>query len=131
MSANFAALTPAEKSTMHGRMTEWTALGPVQRREARLNYAQTRDVPVDEKKAQWQAYQALSPEQKQRLAAGAPGSTGGAAPAVTPVARDKLAAVPVTRSEAARPAHAASRPAAARPVAPRPLAPASLAAPRP
>ena len=126
MSANFATLTPSEKTTMHGRMTEWTALGPEQRREARLNYAQTRDVPLDEKKAQWQAYQALSPEEKKHLAAGAPGTTGGAAPAVTPVARNKLAAVPVTRSEAARPAHAASLA-----VAPRPLAPSSMAAPRP
>lgn len=126
MSANFSTLTPAEKATMHGRMTEWTALGPEQRREARLNYAQTRDLPLDEKKAQWQAYQALSPEQKKHLAAGAPGTTGGAAPAVTPVSKDKLAAVPVTRSEAARPAHAASRP-----VAPRPHAPASTAAPKP
>ena len=130
MSANFASLTPAEKVKMHGRMTEWTALGPEQRRQARLNYAQTRDLPAGEKNAQWQAYQALSPEQKRKLAAGAPGTTGGAAPAVTPVAPEKLAAVPVTRSELPRPANAASRPQAPRPILPRPMAPASMAAPR-
>ena len=130
MSANFASLTPSEKATMHGRMTEWTALGPEQRRQARLNFAQTKDVPVDEKKAQWQAYQALSPEQKRQLAAGAPATTGGAARAVTPVAPAKLAAVPITRSD---PAHTASaaRPHVASPFPVKPLSPASAAIPRP
>ena len=130
MSANFANLTPSEKATMHGRMTEWTALGPEQRRQARLNFAQTKDVPVDEKKAQWQAYQALSPEQKRQLAAGAPATTGGAARAVTPVAPAKLAAVPITRSD---PAHAASaaRPPGASTFPVKPRSPASAAIPRP
>ena len=126
LSSNFDSLTPAERTTLHARMTEWTALKPEQRSQARLNFAQTKDLSADEKKAQWQAYQALSPEQKQQLAAEAPGKPGGAARAVTPVAPEKLAAVPVTRSEAAKPVAQASKPTPARaPVAPKPLAPAS------
>lgn len=117
LSANFPSLTPSERSVLHGRMTDWTALNPEQRSQARLNFAQTKDLSAEEKKAQWQAYQALSPEQKQHLAATAPQKPGGAARAVTPVAPEKLAAVPVTRSEAAKPALAASRPSAMRPVA--------------
>ena len=130
MSANFAGLSPTEKATIHGRMTEWTALGPEQRRQARLNFAQTKDVPLDEKKAQWNAYQALSPEQKRQLAADAPGTPGGAARAITPVAPAKLAAVPVTRSEPAHPASAA-RPQVVRPLPPKPVAPASAVSLRP
>ena len=129
LSANFPNLNPTERSVLHGRMTDWTALKPEQRSQARLNFAQTKDLSADEKKAQWLAYQALSPEQKQQLAATAPQKPGGAARAVTPVAPEKLAAVPVTRSEAAKPALAASRPtvvhrvpAAAAPVASAPLA---------
>ena len=52
-------------------------------------------------------YQALSPEQKQQLAAGGQVLPGGAAPALKPVDPKKLAAVPVTRSE---PASAARSP---------------------
>ena len=130
MSAYFANLSPTDQAKMHGRMTEWTALGPEQRRQARLNFAQTKDVPLDEKKAQWNAYQALSPEQTRQLAADAPGTPGGAARAVTPVAPAKLAAVPVTRSEPAHPASAA-RPHVVRPLPPKPLAPASALPTRP
>ncbi|NVO07526.1 MAG: hypothetical protein HXX19_17105, partial [Rhodoferax sp.] len=47
--------------------------------------------------ANWEAYQALSPEDRKKLADGAKGKPVGAAVAVKPVAADKLAAVPVTR----------------------------------
>ena len=108
LSQNHPNLSAAEQATLHGRMTEWAALSPAQRNQARLNFAQTKSLTTEEKKTQWEAYQALSPEQKKQLAAGA--KAAGAAPAVTPVAPNKLAAVPVTRSEAGNPASAASRP---------------------
>jgi len=107
LSQNFRNLSPAERATLHGRMTEWANLSPVQRSQARLNFAQTNRLSTDEKKAQWQAYQALSPEQKQQLAAGGQVLPSGAAPALKPVAPHKLATVPVTRSDATK----ATRPA--------------------
>jgi hypothetical protein len=55
---------------------------------------------TDQKKAEWQAYQALPLEQKQRLAVGGQTLPSGAAPAAQPVEAHKLASVPVTRSEA-------------------------------
>ncbi len=110
LSQNYPNLSAAEQATLHGRMSEWAGLSAAQRNQARLNFAQTKSLSTEEKKAQWQAYQALSPEQKKQLAAGAQSKAAGAAPAVTPIAPNKLAAVPVTRSEAGSPAAAASRP---------------------
>jgi hypothetical protein len=100
LSQNFQHLSPAERSTLHGRMTEWANLSPVQRSQARLNFAQTKQLSTDQKKAEWQAYQALPLEQKQRLAVGGQTLPSGAAPAAQPVEAHKLASVPVTRSEA-------------------------------
>ena len=83
---------------MHSRMVEWVAMSPQQRAAARLNFAKTKELSKeltpDEKKAKWQTYQALSPEEKAKLAAkGAPKPTG-AATAVKPVEPQKLAVTP-------------------------------------
>ena len=129
LSQNYPSLSPTERETLHGRMTEWAALSPAQRNQARINFTQTKNLSADEKKAQWEAYQALSPDQKQRLAAGAQPKAAGAALAVTPVAPNKLAAVPVTRSEASNPGGAASRPASGRSEAPRPKSSGAASAP--
>jgi hypothetical protein len=113
LSQNYPGLSDAERTTLHGRMTEWAGLSAAQRSQARLNFAQTKQLSTEEKKTQWQAYQALSAEQKKQLASVAtrPKATG-AAPAVPPVAPHKLAAVPITRSESHMPLDAASRPRA-------------------
>lgn len=117
LSQNFQNLSPAERSVLHARMTEWASLSPVQRSQARLNFAQTKQLSTDEKKAEWQAYQALPLEQRQRLAVGGQVLPSGAAPALQPVNPQKLATVPVTRSDPpatapvrVRPARAASAP---------------------
>ena len=112
MSQNYPGLSAAERTTLHGRMTEWAALSPAQRNQARLSFAQTKQLSTEEKKTQWQAYQALSPEQKSQLASSAQPKALGAAPAVTPVAPNKLAVVPITRSEPHTPAAAVSSPRA-------------------
>ena len=113
LSENYPGLSDAERTTLHGRMTEWAGLSPAQRSQARLNFAETKQLSAEEKKTQWEAYQALSDEQKKQLAAAAtrPKATG-AAPAVPPVASNKLAAVPITRSEPDVPIGAASKPRA-------------------
>ncbi|MES2412814.1 MAG: DUF3106 domain-containing protein [Pseudomonadota bacterium] len=109
ISKNYHSLPPGGQATMHSRMNEWVALSPQQRAEARLNFAKTkelsRQLTSEEKKAKWQTYQALSPEEKQKLAAKAPVRPTGAATAVKPVAPQKLAAVPL----AGTPKIAASR----------------------
>jgi hypothetical protein len=97
LSKNYPSLSPAEQQKVHGRMTEWVALSPQQRSEARLNFAEAKKLSPSEKTANWEAYQALSAEEKQKLAAKAPPKTLGAAAPLKPVAPQKLATVPVTR----------------------------------
>jgi len=96
MSQNFPRLAPPEQAKLHSRMTEWVALSPQQRIEARLNFAEAKQLSPDDKKAKWEAYQALPPEEKRKLAAGAskPPPT---APALKPVGPEKLAVVPKPR----------------------------------
>ena len=112
MSQNFPSFSPAERTTLHGRMTEWAALSAAQRDQARLNFAKTKQLSTEEKKNQWEAYQALSPEQKKQLASKAQPKPTGAAPALTLAAPNRLAAVPITRSEPRMPAPVASKPQA-------------------
>ena len=94
VSQNFTQLTADEQSTVQGRMREWAALSPQQRAAARLNYADAQQLLQEDKKAKWAAYQALSPETKQKLAAQQGKPLIGAAPAVKPVAPAKLAIPP-------------------------------------
>ncbi len=97
VSKNYPTMPPGEQARLHTRMAEWVALSPQQRSQARLNFAETNQLPVDDKKAKWEAYQALSPEEKRKLAAGAAAAKPPApstAAAVQPVPQQKLAKVP-------------------------------------
>lgn len=98
MAKSYPALSTEEQVKMQGRMKEWVALSPQQRAQARLNFAKTKELSkeltAEEKQAKWQAYQALSDEEKRKLAAKAPSKPAGAAPAAKPVAAQKLATVP-------------------------------------
>jgi hypothetical protein len=93
LSQNFPMMSGAEQAKLHSRMTDWVGLSPQQRTQARLNFGQTQQLAPDDKKAKWEAYQALSPEEKRKLAAKAPKAPAAAA-AVKPVAPEKLAGVP-------------------------------------
>jgi hypothetical protein len=93
LSANYPKMSLAEQEKLHSRMTEWVALSPQQRAVARLNFGETQKISRDDKKAKWEAYQALPPEEKRKLAAGAAKSPATAA-AVKPVPPEKLATVP-------------------------------------
>jgi hypothetical protein len=97
LSRNYPRMSADDQSRLHSRMTEWANLSPQQRTQARLNFAETKRVAVPDKKAAWQAYQALPPEEKKRLAAGAAAAKPPPPPtaaAVRPVPPAKLARVP-------------------------------------
>ena len=94
---NQAKLSAAERSVQHSRMTEWASLSRQQREQARFNFDEVKQVPAAERKAKWEAYQALSDEEKRRLAESAAKRPKGAAGTIRPVAPQKLAPVPVSR----------------------------------
>ena len=92
---NFDRMSPEERATLQGRMTEWAKLTPAQRTQARLNFGEARKLPTDEKKAKWEEYQSLTPEQRQRLAADRPKPPAGTAPALRPVSPEKILRAPL------------------------------------
>lgn len=105
ISHNFTQLSVADQVTMHARMTDWVALSPQQRNLARLNFNTLQSVPKEDKKAKWEAYQALSAEEKRLLSAGSARPPKSAAPTAKPLAPHRQVITP-------------ARPAPGTPVAP-------------
>ena len=97
IAVNYPALSSAEQTKLHGRMKEWAALSQAQRIEARLNFAESKQLSPSEKAETWDAYQALSPEARKKLAISAAPKPTGAATAAKPVSPEKLANVPLTK----------------------------------
>lgn len=126
LSRNYPKMQPEEQATLRGRMTEWAALTPQQRTQARLNFAEAKKLPATDKKAMWEAYQALPPEEKRKLAASASVNKPPPPPtaaAVKPVSPQKLTKTPKPQTDAPGPRIA---------IAPEPPAPATvLGAPAP
>ena len=94
LSRNFATMSPDDRVTLHSRMIEWAALSNQQRAQARLNFAEVKRIPPDERKIKWEQYQALSEEEKRKLAERAPAKPRGAAIPVRPVSTQRLVPVP-------------------------------------
>ena len=87
ISVGYHLLSPEGQSTLHFRMKEWASLTKKQREQARQNFAQAKKLSPDDKQIKWQAYQALSPEEKLKLAKDNQTSkVTGAAPALKPSA---------------------------------------------
>jgi hypothetical protein len=107
LSQNYPKLPPAEQAKLHSRMTEWVALSPQQRAQARLNFGETQTLAPQDKKAKWEAYQALPAEEKRKLAADAAVKPPPTAAAVKPVPKQKLANLPKPRPDAKSPRIAA------------------------
>lgn len=68
VAARFPAMPPEERSRVQARMTEWARLTPAERASARLQFQEVSRLPADERQTQWQAYQALTPEERLQLA---------------------------------------------------------------
>lgn len=90
----FEQKSDTEQALMHSRMAEWAALTPVQRNQARLNFATIQDVPASNRTAKWEEYQALSEEEKKKLANAAHKPPKGGAVAVKPIPTEKLTPLP-------------------------------------
>lgn len=87
LSARFPKLTPPERSRVQERMSEWARLTPGERGEARVNFQEAKQVPAQDRQERWKAYEALSPEQKQQLAARAAPASDAARKGTTTGAR--------------------------------------------
>ena len=90
VSRNYHDLPELEQQKMHERMREWVRLGPRERAQARLEYARAQTLSVDERRQRWEAYLALSEEERKQLADQSPRQPKGAAIAVRPVPVSKI-----------------------------------------
>ena len=86
----FPKLSAAEQGRVQARMADWAKLTPQERGRARMNFQEATQVPPHDRQARWDAYQALSTEEKRQLAAHAAPSTpaSAAAAAHRPTAAD-------------------------------------------
>lgn len=84
IASRYHGLPPEERQRMSDRMTQWAKLSPAERGQARQNFQEARQLPPQERQARWEAYQALTPEQRKQL--------GASKPAVAPVSTGRDAA---------------------------------------
>jgi hypothetical protein len=75
----FPNITASEQARIQGRMAHWAQLSPSERWQTRLNYLQAQRIEASQRSTQWEAYQALSPEQREHLAAKASATAASAA----------------------------------------------------
>lgn len=101
LSKNYPTLSSEEQAKLHLRMSKWATLSQQQRTQARQNFQEIKKLSPEQKTSQWEAYQALSAEEKRKLAKQARPQPAGVTtlrPGTTP----KLSQVP-RRASAARP----------------------------
>jgi hypothetical protein len=99
VSRNFQDLPEIEQQKLQDRMREWASMTETERAQARLQYAHAQTISVDERRQRWEAYQALSLEQREQLAQHRPRKPQGAAVALRPAPRSKII-TPVHRPDA-------------------------------
>ncbi len=68
VAAKFPKMPADERVRLQARMAEWVRMTPAQRATARLQFQEVKRLPVEERQERWNAYQALSPEERGRLA---------------------------------------------------------------
>jgi len=67
----FTTMTPEQQIRLEKNISDWANMTPEQHRLARESYARAKKLDAEQKAAQWQQYQQLPEEQKQKLAADA------------------------------------------------------------
>ncbi|WP_426109783.1 DUF3106 domain-containing protein [Massilia sp. PWRC2] len=136
----FASMKPDEQARVHEKMREWVRMTPGERRLVRENYTRAQKLDVTQKSAQWEKYQQLPEEQKQKLAEEAakrkkqltnlPTPTQASVKTVAPILRNPQPPCPAGSARAAAPA-GGSAVAACVAVSPPALVPAAAAAAAP
>lgn len=102
ISKNYPTLSSEEQVKLHLRMSNWATLSQQQRAQARQNFKEIKGLSPEKKASEWEAYQALSPEEKRKLARQARPQPPGVTTAVKPGTTPKLTQIP-RRASTARP----------------------------
>jgi hypothetical protein len=119
LSKNFSQISDEEQLTLHSRMREWAALSPRQRSQARFHFNTTQALSAQDKRAQWEAYQALTEQEKRKLSSGPKPPVKSAARSFAPPST-RLVSPPLLPINATR---AVQRVAPSKPIHPKTLLP--------
>lgn len=93
LSKNYPSLSSEEQLKLHLRMSKWANLSQKQRIQARQNFQDIKKLTPEQKASEWEAYQALSPDEKRRLARQARPQPAGVT-TVTPGTSHRLSPAP-------------------------------------
>ena len=66
---SYPAMSAPDQARLHARMAEWANMSPQERARVRTRYLEAKSIPGTDRQAGWEAYQALSPEERKALAA--------------------------------------------------------------
>ena len=67
VAARMPIMTDDERERVRERMFEWARLSPSQRGQARLQFQEVRQWPTEDRQARWEAYLALSDDERTAL----------------------------------------------------------------
>jgi hypothetical protein len=93
----FPRMAPDAQRRVERRIVQWAELTPAQRELARANYRLAKELPKDERVAEWQNYRSMTPEQRAVLGAAGTTSNTAAGHAGAPTGLAKEAAQPLPR----------------------------------
>lgn len=103
----YPAMSPTDQARMQERMTEWTKLTPQERGKVRLQFLEAKKIPATNRQADWEAYQALSPDERKAFAARA-----ASAPRAAPKGADAANHTATAKRSTPPPGGSAAHPAA-------------------
>ncbi|MEY4754547.1 MAG: hypothetical protein RJA44_2222 [Pseudomonadota bacterium] len=63
----YPKMTTEQQTRLRSRMAEWAAMSTSERNAARMRFQATKQLPIEERQARWDAYVALPDEQRQQL----------------------------------------------------------------
>jgi len=65
---NFSSLNPKDQDKLQQRMQQWASMSTQERAQARVIFSQVQQLSGDDRLSKWQAYEALEPTEKTKLA---------------------------------------------------------------
>ncbi len=102
ISENYPAMSAADRARLHARMAEWADMSPQDRAKVRTRYLEAKSIPGTDRQAGWEAYQALSPEERKALAARATATPRNTAKPGQPAPRAAMHEPPPAKPAAAK-----------------------------
>lgn len=103
LAARMPAMSPPERERIQQRMADWVRLSPSERGRARLQFQEAQQLAPGDRKDRWEAYQALSTDQRQALAAQAGAKATSSASAPRSDAKRNVVPLPAATAPVAQP----------------------------